>query len=165
MQGMERFGFLFLLITFICTIGVVSGMVKHTKIKIENLVIEDPTAMSDGQCWCCKCGWQSCTACANNSSLCCPDGKSGFTRYNFNNGNNSGDGKLDLIGGAASALSGIDVSLKDSKKTNEDGSLTYKQRQLLLDALEKAGIQPYSLTAEQIKMILREAELGIQCGK
>ena len=167
MIGYERFGFLFLLITFICTVGVVSGMVKDTQHKInllESLVIEDPTAMSDGQCWCCGCGWQSCSACANNSKLCCPNGMGGFVRYNFDNGNIGGGDKLDLIGGASSMLSGIDNVPLDKTEKNPDGTLSYQQRQLLIAALEKAGIQPYSLTAEQIKMLLREAELGVQCG-
>lgn len=161
-----RTTFLFLLVVFIC-------IMSYIRYPIEGLIVKDPSTVQDGSCWCCGCGWQSCKTCAANAAKCCPSMMS-FERWNFGKGGSAvsddREARLDLI-----SNNGGDILADAAKITAESGGKldlasdaiqpgSFEQRQALLNALEKAGIQPQSVTADQIALMLKEMDLGgIKC--
>ena len=151
---------------FLIMLIVTMGFIAAVRYPIEKLVVADPTSIQDGSCWCCSCGWQSCKTCAANAKKCCPQPMS-FQRWNFGKGGEAmlGENTLDLVSNTSDgALADAEKVIGGSASDNAEikpGS--YEQRQALLNALEKAGIQPQTLTAEQIALMLQENDLGASC--
>ena len=129
---------------------IIMGVAAAVRYPVEKYI-------EDGSCWCCKCGWQSCATCALNAKKCC-DKTMSFQRWNFGKGSDANVGMIDRV----NSEEGRGGS--EGRRGSEGrGNTEAEQRQALLRALEKAGIQPQTLTTEQIALMLKENDLGVTC--